>query len=426
MEPRFGRDFSAVRIHARAEASESARALNARAYTLGRDIVFAPGQYRNDTPDGRRLLAHELTHVVQQGDREHSRFIQRAEVDDRSCAGLTDIKSDINTKVNTEIAAARTTAGTPIPAAAIPGFLVDVRDRLGAGAISPLEAFVEALPASKRKIPPQDLKGTKYEGVAAVNRFYLLHTLGRVHVVGAAANIAGICVGGDKLGHFFQEGHKYFLIATTPALGGTTAAAQSAGRALEIGIQGLSVTGVYSNADQEANLAGMKFYQDLAATPGMTFDIGTYISSKWSETANPSFYESAVGGVVWSNLLNGTWQGPFTRGGGTSAPIDSRFTFTVTGSAVTGSYEYPAGSPTTHGTISGTITQNTTSVSGTFPGDPAVSATPVSSITINFDWVEGTAKGKGTWTSTNEQTLKGTWGSGTSTTNGGTWNLMKV
>lgn len=59
-------DFSQVRIHADTRAAESARAVQARAYTVGRDIVFATGEYSPDTSDGKRLLAHELTHVVQQ------------------------------------------------------------------------------------------------------------------------------------------------------------------------------------------------------------------------------------------------------------------------------------------------------------------------------------------------------------------------
>src|SRR5512133_2961401 len=67
MEPQFGHDFSRVRIHADAAAAESALAVNALAYTVGRDIVFATGRYAPATPAGRGLLAHELTHVVQQG-----------------------------------------------------------------------------------------------------------------------------------------------------------------------------------------------------------------------------------------------------------------------------------------------------------------------------------------------------------------------
>lgn len=67
MESRFGHDFSRVRLHSGALAGQSARDLNARAYTLGNDIVFGAGAFQPDTHAGRRLLAHELTHVVQQG-----------------------------------------------------------------------------------------------------------------------------------------------------------------------------------------------------------------------------------------------------------------------------------------------------------------------------------------------------------------------
>lgn len=66
MESRFGHDFSRVRVHADAKATESARAVNALAYTFGPDIVFGAGQYAPGTGDGKRLLAHELAHIVQQ------------------------------------------------------------------------------------------------------------------------------------------------------------------------------------------------------------------------------------------------------------------------------------------------------------------------------------------------------------------------
>jgi hypothetical protein len=58
--------LDAVRIHTRTDASESARALHAQAYTLGTDVVFAPGRYQPDSAGGRELLAHELAHVAQQ------------------------------------------------------------------------------------------------------------------------------------------------------------------------------------------------------------------------------------------------------------------------------------------------------------------------------------------------------------------------
>lgn len=65
-EPRFGQDFSGVRVHHGSQAAESAQAINARAYTTGQDVVFGAGEYTPETTEGKTLLAHELTHVVQQ------------------------------------------------------------------------------------------------------------------------------------------------------------------------------------------------------------------------------------------------------------------------------------------------------------------------------------------------------------------------
>jgi hypothetical protein len=71
-EPRFGHDFSAVRIHTDATAAASARAVGALAYTVGRDIAFDAGRYAPGRATGRTLLAHELAHVVQQGGQARS------------------------------------------------------------------------------------------------------------------------------------------------------------------------------------------------------------------------------------------------------------------------------------------------------------------------------------------------------------------
>lgn len=66
MEPRFGHDFSGVRIHTDAQAAASAQAVQAHAYTVGQHVVFGVGEYRPQEASGRALLAHELTHTVQQ------------------------------------------------------------------------------------------------------------------------------------------------------------------------------------------------------------------------------------------------------------------------------------------------------------------------------------------------------------------------
>lgn len=66
-ESRLGQDLSRVRVHTGAQAASSAEAINARAYTSGTDVVFGAGEYAPETREGQKLLAHELTHVVQQG-----------------------------------------------------------------------------------------------------------------------------------------------------------------------------------------------------------------------------------------------------------------------------------------------------------------------------------------------------------------------
>ena len=65
-EPRFGADFSGVRIHNGSDVAETAKSINARAFTIGNNIAFGRGQFALDSHEGRRLMAHELTHVVQQ------------------------------------------------------------------------------------------------------------------------------------------------------------------------------------------------------------------------------------------------------------------------------------------------------------------------------------------------------------------------
>jgi outer membrane protein OmpA-like peptidoglycan-associated protein len=91
-EPRFGHDFSRVRVHADSASAASAHSENSAAYTLGSDIFYGEGMYNPATDPGRQLLAHELTHVVQQqndrGERSHgSHYEAEAEEAGRAVAG---------------------------------------------------------------------------------------------------------------------------------------------------------------------------------------------------------------------------------------------------------------------------------------------------------------------------------------------------
>ncbi len=82
MEPRFGYDFGRVRVHTDDKAAESAQAVNARAYTVGHHVVMRQGEYAPETDVGRRLLAHELVHVVQQGRNNQLQRLQVGAVGD--------------------------------------------------------------------------------------------------------------------------------------------------------------------------------------------------------------------------------------------------------------------------------------------------------------------------------------------------------
>ena len=79
LEPHFGRDFSDVRVHAGAEADALSQQLGAKAFTTGQDIFFRSGDYQPESEEGKKLLGHEMTHVVQQGGAAVSRQAVEAE-----------------------------------------------------------------------------------------------------------------------------------------------------------------------------------------------------------------------------------------------------------------------------------------------------------------------------------------------------------
>lgn len=98
MEQRFGHDFSRVRVHTDKRAADSAAAVNALAYTVGSDLVFAEGQFAPETEPGKRLLAHELTHTLQQN--ETGIFRQAKEQKKPKIVSLTFKDEDITSEDN--------------------------------------------------------------------------------------------------------------------------------------------------------------------------------------------------------------------------------------------------------------------------------------------------------------------------------------
>lgn len=407
MESRFGADFSRVKIHTDSNAVQMNRELNAKAFTFGNDIYFNQEQYKPSSANGRYLLAHELTHVLQQNKLIGRKMIQRAETDTSvGCAALTDTKSDVNTYVNTELAALR-----PASAAAMTS---GIASSIGSNMVSSpgrsvIEGWAAGLLAPKAYQPVPSV--TKYSGVN-----YRLWSNPIFPILNPTMKVNGICIGSDKLGHFFQQGHEYYV--ESHRSGGSVSTAVAGGQGQEAGGYGLVTTGVYSNADLEANRKGLDFYNDLSADPNMTFDIANYINSNWDEVNNPNYYESSVGPIVWRNLLTGTWSGVFEDPvAAVSKPITASLTVGPrSNTTITGTFSHSGGS----GTLTGTITHNTTAPAGASAGTTAITG-----VTIGYDWISGINSGKGTWSNVRENELHGTYGFGTSNSNGGRWDMSK-
>jgi hypothetical protein len=115
-EPRFGQDFSNVHIHTDSIAVKSAQSINALAYTTGNNIVFNSGQYSPDSESGKKLMAHELTHVVQQS-ATNSSNVQRITCPEGATAPATvapGVRNDIDARAQNIIDRA---ADTTVPIA---------------------------------------------------------------------------------------------------------------------------------------------------------------------------------------------------------------------------------------------------------------------------------------------------------------------
>ncbi|HEX8489377.1 MAG TPA: DUF4157 domain-containing protein [Chthoniobacterales bacterium] len=129
MEPRFGHDFSQVRIHTDTRAAESAEAVNALAYTVGQDVVFRNGAYRPQTSSGQTLLAHELVHTIQQTPAQLS-----------STENLTVGEITAPAEVEAENCARRFTEGAPISSSELRSKSAAQIQRAGFGDVRVAEA----------------------------------------------------------------------------------------------------------------------------------------------------------------------------------------------------------------------------------------------------------------------------------------------
>lgn len=305
MESGFGTDLSNVRVHNDAASHNMSESIGAKAFTTGSDIFFGKGEYNTQSNKGKHLLAHEITHTLQQG--KSNKAIQKAETDTATEGSqkIGDSKVEINAYVNSVLKAA---SKFKTKDERLNYVYLKLADGTGWSAI---EDWISAnIPDDKKYLPNKS--DTKYAGaekeVSIVDNGKLWGNAGRFFsILNPSLKINGILIGSDKIGHFFQQGHEYYQIAYKNNQGSQKA--KEYGQSTEEGGFGLFTTGVYSNADLVANSSGMNFWQDYANNPNMTFDIAKYLSKQWNEEHNPNFYAPKIGKVVWSNLLNGASRG---------------------------------------------------------------------------------------------------------------------
>ncbi|MDH3974187.1 MAG: DUF4157 domain-containing protein [Deltaproteobacteria bacterium] len=209
-EPRFGADFSRVRIHNNKGAANAAKSISARALTFGHHVAFGAGEYAPGTSAGRKLLAHELTHTLQQS--EGSERIQRAETDDnpQHCfptdgTPLQDSASTINSWIGAARVRSRRDGIHMVNAV--------YQELASGGSISAVERRLGSLPSTH--VNHIDYSRSRYAGTLMwpVDPFTrsALWAAGKIFVA-PVINLCGTCVGTDKVGHFFQQGYEYYRL----------------------------------------------------------------------------------------------------------------------------------------------------------------------------------------------------------------------
>jgi hypothetical protein len=366
-----------------------------------------------------RLLAHELTHMLQQ-QRSSLRVVQRAETDTEASLRhgivLEDSAPDVNKRISSALKAARSSAGGSAEKV-ISGLYEELgRNDIYSPGRTMIEVWAETLGAKKVHLPPQRI--TKYAGVRY--RLWYQANLGLFPILNPTMLINGIYVGSDKLGHFLQQGHEYYQRAKSKGTQGQILAEKYGIETEKVGF-GLRATGVMSHADLEANRQGMQFYQDLGSNPGLSFDIAHYINKNWNEGHNPNYYEESVGKYVWTHLLSARkWKGTI-RDQGHSTDVTAKFNVS-NDTNLEGQFSYIQ---KIRGKVIGKIVNG--KVTHLKNLDNAIRG-----VRVDFEWQlnpsggsKGMQTGKGFWESAGETTLKGKWGEGKKSDNRGDWILVQ-
>jgi len=175
LEPHFGRDFSDVRVHTGAEADALSRQLGARAFTTGQDIFFRSGDYQPESEEGKKLLGHEMTHVVQQGGAAISR--QAVETEKKAPAGEKEAEEALD-KAKAKAISNMSTANIKALLYEAANCQQSNREQAAQGALD--EASKEALAILKQKAKAFDVKASSLTMAKA-----LLEQLATVQLLGA-------------------------------------------------------------------------------------------------------------------------------------------------------------------------------------------------------------------------------------------------
>lgn len=393
MESRFGHDFSRVRIHTGSAADQSAQALNAHAYTLNRNIVFAAGQFSPETRKGRHLLAHELTHVVQQsGAGASTGPVQRSSKNDEpstkphSCGGWTCADTAHCKKPDSGKAPSGDASKNWSLTANLDLDVESATDVTGSADVG--HAFVEF----------EESNGDRYTYGHYHNKTQSPNNFNRPEVPGCAAHPDSThadCV--DMKIRFDLSKAEYD--------------------------KALGFAQLWCSAPPRYNLFNQNcatFVEHVAKQAGkpLPSSRGKVGYGRLSTDADNPYtlfdaHVSQADKATWRNRVTGDFSGHYDAGGSPIA-FDSFKLVTDEKLVVAGRYKFQGSSGNTvEGELDGQLVFK---VEG-----PTKKVDPV----VTFKWTEPGGAGRGRWSVSSSAALKGTWGRGAADTGAGKWELTK-
>ena len=391
MEQRFGHDFSRVRVHADPLANRSAQDVNANAYTVGNHVVFGAGRFGPSERGGLHLLAHELTHVVQQSQaagvpqRVQRGSLKGPTTKPHKCGGWTCAPMGECKKPDGKSAPGTTPSTSWALTANID---VDVLTSTDINSMDDVgHAFVEFSESNGDRYTyghypnklqlPSDFKPQVQGCTAHPDQTHsacvdlrIPFSLTPTQYKDALEFAQAWCIAGQPY-HLLTNNCTTFVDRVVGVAGKTLPSSRG------------PVASGAVNADN----------------PNTLFD--AFVSQSDS--------------AAWRQRVNGDFTGSYDYAGGKSVSFLSFELKTDNKYSVAGKYSYPGSSgDTVKGTLDGRLT---------FEVDPV---TKLVTATVKFDWSEPGGSGKGVWTISTAGDLKGTWGHGTDSSSAGGWQLKKA